>query len=33
MAQAAHHYVHPDKPLRFQYTTSSSELQRLLKVA
>jgi thioredoxin reductase (NADPH) len=33
MAQAAHHYVHPNKLLRFQYTTSSSELQRLLKVA
>jgi len=33
MAQAAHRYVHPDKMLRFQYTTSSSELQRLLKVA
>ena len=33
MAQAAHPYVHPDKVLRFQYTTSSSELQRLLKVA
>ena len=33
MAQAAHSYVHPDKKLRFQYTTSSSELQRLLKVA
>jgi thioredoxin reductase (NADPH) len=33
MAQAAHRHVHPDKPLRFQYTTSSSELQRLLKVA
>jgi thioredoxin reductase (NADPH) len=33
MAQAAHRQVHPDKPLRFQYTTSSSELQRLLKVA
>ena len=33
MAQAAHRYVHPDKKLRFQYTTSSSELQRLLKVA
>ena len=32
-AQAAHRYVHPDKRLRFQYTTSSSELQRLLKVA
>jgi thioredoxin reductase (NADPH) len=33
LAQAAHRYVHPDKVLRFQYTTSSSELQRLLKVA
>jgi thioredoxin reductase (NADPH) len=33
MAQAAQRYVHPDKPLRFQYTTSSSELQPLLKVA
>jgi thioredoxin reductase (NADPH) len=33
MAQAAYRYVYPDKPLRFQYTTSSSELQRLLKVA
>jgi hypothetical protein len=33
MAQAAHRYVHPEKVLRFQYTTSSSELQRLLKVA
>jgi thioredoxin reductase (NADPH) len=33
MAQAAYRYVHPDKTLRFQYTTSSSELQRLLKVA
>jgi len=33
MAQAAYRYVHPDKKLRFQYTTSSSELQRLLKVA
>jgi thioredoxin reductase (NADPH) len=33
MAQAAHRYVYPDKTLRFQYTTSSSELQRLLKVA
>ena len=33
MAQAAHRYVHPDKTLRLQYTTSSSELQRLLKVA
>ena len=25
--------LRPDKTLRFQYTTSSSELQRLLKVA
>ena len=33
MAQAAHRCVHPGKTLRFQYTTSSSELQRLLKVA
>jgi thioredoxin reductase (NADPH) len=33
MAQAACRYVHPDKMLRLQYTTSSSELQRLLKVA
>jgi thioredoxin reductase (NADPH) len=33
MAQASYRYVHPDKTLRFQYTTSSSELQRLLKVA
>jgi thioredoxin reductase (NADPH) len=33
MAQAAYRYVHSNKPLRFHYTTSSSELQRLLKVA
>ena len=33
MAQAAHRYVHPEKVLRFQCTTSSSELQRLIKVA
>ena len=33
MAQAAHRYGHPEKVLRFQCTTSSSELQRLLKVA
>jgi len=33
MAQAAHRYVYPEKPLRFRYTTSSSELRRLLKVA
>jgi thioredoxin reductase (NADPH) len=32
MAQAAHHYVHPDKVLRFQYTTSSSSLQKKLGV-
>ena len=32
MAQNVHRYVHPDKPLRFQYTTSSSALQHLLKV-
>jgi thioredoxin reductase (NADPH) len=33
MAQQAYHYIHPDKKLRFQYTTSSSELQKRLKVA
>ncbi|MGF1631330.1 MAG: NAD(P)/FAD-dependent oxidoreductase [Kiloniellaceae bacterium] len=33
MAHQAFHYVHPDKKLRFQYTTSSSELQQRLKVA
>jgi thioredoxin reductase (NADPH) len=33
MAQQAFRYVHPDKKLRFQYTTSSSELQQRLKVA
>jgi hypothetical protein len=33
MAQAAHRYARPNQKLRFQYTTSSSELQRLLKVA
>jgi thioredoxin reductase (NADPH) len=32
MAQAAHKYVHPDKKLMFQYTTSSSSLQRKLGV-
>jgi thioredoxin reductase (NADPH) len=32
MAQAAHRYVHPDKVLRFQYTTSSSSLQKKLGV-
>jgi thioredoxin reductase (NADPH) len=33
MAQAAHRYARPNQKLRFQYTTSSSELQRRLKVA
>jgi thioredoxin reductase (NADPH) len=33
MAQAAHHIVHPDRRLRFQYTTSSSSLQQKLGVA
>jgi thioredoxin reductase (NADPH) len=32
MAQQAHHYVHPDKKLIFQYTTSSSSLQKKLGV-
>lgn len=32
MAQKAFGYVFPDKPLRFQYTTSSSDLQRKLGV-
>jgi thioredoxin reductase (NADPH) len=32
MAQQAHKYVHPDKKLIFQYTTSSSSLQRKLGV-
>ena len=32
MAQQAHHYVHPDKKLIFQYTTSSSNLQKKLGV-
>ena len=32
MAQQAHKYVHPDKKLMFQYTTSSSSLQRKLGV-
>ncbi len=32
MAQKAHHYVHPDRKLRFQYTTSSSDLQKKLGV-
>jgi thioredoxin reductase (NADPH) len=32
MAQEAHHIVYPDKKLLFQYTTSSSSLQRKLGV-
>lgn len=32
MAQQAHKYVHPDKKLMFQYTTSSSNLQKKLGV-
>ena len=32
MAQRAHHYVYPDRKLTFQYTTSSSSLQRKLGV-
>ncbi|MFM9849953.1 MAG: NAD(P)/FAD-dependent oxidoreductase [Hyphomicrobiaceae bacterium] len=32
MAQAAHSIVHPDKKLLFQYTTSSSSLQKKLGV-
>jgi len=33
MAQKAHHYVHPGKRLVFQYTTSSTSLQKKLGVA
>jgi thioredoxin reductase (NADPH) len=33
MAQKAHRYVHPDKRLVFQYTTSSTNLQKKLGVA
>ncbi|MFA6264636.1 MAG: NAD(P)/FAD-dependent oxidoreductase [Pseudolabrys sp.] len=33
MAQKAHHYVHPAKRLVFQYTTSSTSLQKKLGVA
>ena len=33
MAQKAHRYVYPDKQLVFQYTTSSSSLQKKLGVA
>src|SRR5208283_502248 len=32
MAQKAHHYIYPDKRLVFQYTTSSSSLQKKLGV-
>ncbi|MCH9807500.1 MAG: NAD(P)/FAD-dependent oxidoreductase [Alphaproteobacteria bacterium] len=32
MSQAAHRYVYPDKKLLFQYTTSSSNLQKKLGV-
>jgi thioredoxin reductase (NADPH) len=32
MAQKAHHYVHPEKKLVFQYTTSSTNLQKKLGV-
>ncbi len=31
-AQAVHRYVHPDRKLRFQYTTSSTDLQKKLGV-
>jgi len=33
MAQQAYHYVYPDKKLVFQYTTSSTNLQKKLGVA
>jgi thioredoxin reductase (NADPH) len=33
MAQKAHRYVYPDKKLVFQYTTSSTSLQKKLGVA
>jgi thioredoxin reductase (NADPH) len=33
MAQKAYHYVFPDKRLVFQYTTSSTSLQKKLGVA
>jgi thioredoxin reductase (NADPH) len=33
MAQQAYHYVFPDKRLVFQYTTSSTSLQKKLGVA
>ncbi len=33
MSQQAYHYVYPDKKLVFQYTTSSTSLQKKLGVA
>jgi thioredoxin reductase (NADPH) len=33
MAQKAYHYVYPEKRLVFQYTTSSTSLQKKLGVA
>jgi len=33
MSQKAHRYVHPEKKLTFQYTTSSTSLQKKLGVA
>jgi thioredoxin reductase (NADPH) len=33
MAQKAHRYIYPDKRLVFQYTTSSTSLQKKLGVA
>jgi len=33
MSHAAHHIVYPGKKLMFQYTTSSSSLQKKLGVA
>ena len=32
MAQQAHKYVYPDRKLLFQYTTSSTNLQKKLGV-
>ena len=32
MSQAAHRYVYPEKKIRFQYTTTSSALQKKLGV-
>ena len=33
MSQKAHRYIYPDKRLVFQYTTSSTSLQKKLGVA